>query len=119
MFVAWLTGSNIIAALVAGALHDVILPFMPVIYRFEYDLGEFLIHSPHRWPPPLARMPWKGHEWRTWTTFFTVGKSLLLGSAICATPFTIVSYFVTRGIMARHRKRSSPIRWRLFSAAPI
>src|SRR5258708_16510194 len=56
MFFAWLTRSNIIAAMVAGALHDVILPFMPVIYRWEYDLGGVLLSHPHQWPPPLARI---------------------------------------------------------------
>src|SRR2546425_12270653 len=34
---AWLTRSNILAAVLASASHDILLPLMPVIYRFEYD----------------------------------------------------------------------------------
>ena len=30
---AWLTRSNIIAAVIASAAHDVILPLMPVVFR--------------------------------------------------------------------------------------
>jgi uncharacterized protein (DUF2062 family) len=72
IFFAWLTGSNILAAVISGALHDVILPFMPIIYRWE--LGYWLLGHPHRWPPSLGRMHWEGAAWRDWTTFFTVRK---------------------------------------------
>src|SRR4051794_17404688 len=56
IFVAWLTRSNIIAAVVAGALHDVILPFMPVIYRWEYQVGYWLLSDPHHWPKRLGEI---------------------------------------------------------------
>ena len=39
---AWLTGSNILAAVIAVTMHDILLPFMPVIYRWEYDMGYWL-----------------------------------------------------------------------------
>src|SRR5437763_13844400 len=54
---AWLTRSNIIAAIVAGALHDVILPLMPVIYLWEYDLGFWIINNTHRWQT-LSNLHW-------------------------------------------------------------
>jgi len=34
IFLAWLTRSNIIAAVLAGSLHDVVFPFMPLIWRW-------------------------------------------------------------------------------------
>ena len=54
IFLAWLTRSNILAAVIAGAFHDIFLPLMPVIYRWEYDVGFWLLHNPHRWPPAFA-----------------------------------------------------------------
>src|SRR5712664_1067007 len=36
---AWLTRSNIIAAVLAVTAHNIILPVMPVIFRWEYDMG--------------------------------------------------------------------------------
>lgn len=105
IFFSWLTGSNIIAAVIAGTMHDLLLPFMPVIYRFEYDLGYWLLSAPHRWPKHLSRESLNLRAWRNWTTYLTVGKPLLLGSAICAAPFSALSFFVTRTLVARHQRK--------------
>ena len=105
IFFAWLTGSNILAAVISGALHDVILPFMPIIYRWEYNVGFWILSHPHHWPPPLAHMHWQGAAWRHWTTFFTVGKPLLVGGCVCATPVSLLFFFVTRAVVARHQRK--------------
>jgi len=113
IFFAWLTRSNILAAVIAGALHDVILPLMPIIYRWEYDVGFWLLHNPHRWPTALTQMRWSGHSWRDWRTFFdhrtflAIGKPLLLGSTACSAPFAILSFFITKSIVARHQRKKS------------
>ena len=108
IFFSWLTGSNIIAAVVAGTLHDVFLPFMPLIYRWEYDIGYWLLSNPHAWPRSLRHAHLTGHAWRSWTTFLSVGRPLLLGSTICAAPLAILSFFVTKFIVAKkHRKRDA------------
>jgi uncharacterized protein (DUF2062 family) len=104
IFFAWLTRSNIIAAVLAGTLHDVILPFMPFIYRYEYDLGYWLLSNPHMWPPRI-RFHGEGHPAWHWTTFFTVGKPTLIGSVILGAPFALGSYFLTRGVVARHQEK--------------
>ena len=104
---AWLTGSNIIAAVIASAAHDVLLPLMPAVFRLEYDVGFWLLSQPHHLPPPLVRMHLQGH-WRHWTTFFTVGKPLLVGSAVCAAPFALLSYVLTQRIVARHHRKKKP-----------
>src|ERR1017187_7757491 len=102
---AWLTRSNIIAAVLASAAHDVLLPLMPVIFRWEYDIGFWLASQPHRLPPPLTKIHWEGHSWRNWTTFFTVGKPLLIGSVVCSAPFALLSYFFTQRLVARHQRK--------------
>src|SRR6266403_1747139 len=55
---AWLTRSNIIAAVLAGTLHDIILPLMPLIYRWEYQIGFWLLSHPHHWPASWRQAPW-------------------------------------------------------------
>jgi len=102
---AWVTRSNVIAAVIAVALHDIVLPFMPAIYFTEYDIGYWLMSSPHHLPH-VRKLHWgETHPWRDWRTFFTVGKPLLLGSVIFGTPWAIVSYFVTRVLVARHQRK--------------
>jgi len=104
IFFAWLTGSNILAAVIAGTLHDVILPFMPAIYLWEYDLGYWVLN--HQWPPHMHKPHWEGFSWRMWTTFFKgVGKPMLVGGFIFAMPFAILSFFITRGIVTRHQAK--------------
>ena len=106
IFFAWLTGSNIIAAVLATTLHDLLLPFMPVVYRWEYDIGYWLLSHPHHWPPPLRRPHWEGFSWHKWTTFFGgVGKALLLGGTLCSLPFAMISFVVSKAIVERHQRK--------------
>ena len=106
IFFAWLSRSNIIAAVIAASLHDVLLPFMPFIYRFEYDLGYVLLY--HEWPQRLIRATWRPHGWRNWTTFLSVGKPWLLGSVVCGAPVALISFFVSRAIVSRHQRKTHP-----------
>src|SRR5262245_29789412 len=104
IFFAWLTRSNILAAVLAGTLHDIILPFMPMIYRWEYDVGYYLLSHPHHWPRSLVKLHWEGFVWRGWSTFFGgIGKPLLVGGCLCAAPFAVLSFVITRTIVARHQ----------------
>ena len=112
IFFAWLTRSNIIAAVIAGSLHDVILPLMPVIYRWEYDLGYRMIHQ--EWPQHLTRANFRPSDWRElrpvnfqgWMHVFTdTGKPLLLGSIIIGAPVAAISYFVAKYTVARHQRK--------------
>jgi uncharacterized protein (DUF2062 family) len=105
---AWLTRSNILAAVIASAAHDVLLPLMPAIFRLEYDVGFWLLSQPHHLPPRLTRIHWQGYSMRHWTTFFTVGKPLLVGSVVCGAPFAIVSYVLTQRLVARHQRKKKP-----------
>ena len=102
---AWLTRSNILAAVIASAAHDILWPFMPAIFRWEYDIGFWLLSQPHRLPPPVTKIHMDWHAWRSWTTFFTVGKPLLLGSVVCSAPFAVASYFFAKRLVTRHQRK--------------
>jgi uncharacterized protein len=103
---AWLTRSNIIAAVIATTLHDLLLPFLPVVFIWEYKIGYLLLND--EWPQKLSRLHLKPAEWLNWTTFLTLGKPLLLGSVVGGAPIALVTFLVTRAIVARHqRKRRS------------
>mgnify|MGYP001346057995 CR=1 FL=1 len=88
---AWLTRSNIIAAVIASAAHDILLPLMPVIMRWEYEVGFWLLSHPHRLPPSLTMMKWEGISLRRWIVFLLgVGKPMLVGGFVCAAPFAVL-----------------------------
>jgi uncharacterized protein len=107
IFFAWLTRSNILAAVLAGTLHDVIFPFMPLIWRLEYDIGYWIMYTPHQMPPHVAHLHWKEHSWQEWVHIFIfgVGRPWLVGSIVFGIPFAILSFFFSRSIVARHQKK--------------
>ena len=108
IFFAWLTRTNVLASVIACTLHDIILPLMPAIFLWEYDLGYWLLN--HRFPPSVVKFMVKPETWHNWTTFVTIGKPLLLGSAVCGAPLSITVFFLTRRLVRRHqlKKQSQP-----------
>ncbi len=103
---AWLTGCNIIAAILAVTLHDVILPLMPVIYRWEYDIGYWLLSQPHHWPPPLHKVHLEGFSWhRLVAAFGGVGKPLIVGGCLLSAPVAALSFVLTKGFVVRHHRK--------------
>jgi hypothetical protein len=102
---AWLTRSNILAAVIAGAMHDAIFPLMPAIYWWQYRIGFWLLSSPHRWPQGLIELSWKDQSWRDWHTFLSVGGPWLLGSILFSTPWAMAAHFITRRIVIRHHAK--------------
>lgn len=99
--VAWLFRSNKIAAAISVTLHDLILPFMPAIYLWEYKLGFWAMHG---------RLPQRARFWNfalrdyiRWEIFFSVGRPLLIGSIMLGLPSAAIVYLICRGLVARSR----------------
>jgi uncharacterized protein len=105
IFFAWLTRSNIIAAVLAGTLHDLILPIMPVVFIWEYKIGCWILYQD--WPRGVPRLHLAIHEWRDWTRLLSsrVGKPMLAGSMVIATPVAGICFFVGKAIVARHHRK--------------
>ena len=101
IFFAWVTRTNIIAAIVATTLHDLLLPFMPVVFLWEYKIGFLVMYG--QWPERLTRIHLHWSEWRNWRLFLRVVLPTLVGSVYCCVPAAIIAFFVTRGIMTRHQ----------------
>ncbi len=103
---AWLTGSNILAAILASALHEVIFPLMPVIYWWEYELGYFLLSQPHHWPKLVPHLRFNLLSGPAWMEFFAgVGKPMLVGGCILGVPAGLLSFFFAKRLVARHQRK--------------
>ena len=109
IFFAWVTRTNIIAAILATTLHDLLLPLMPVIFLWEYKIGFMLLNG--KWPERLrdSRIHLHWSEWRNWRIFLKVFVPTLMGSVFCCVPAAMVSFFATRGIVVRHRRKKSSV----------
>lgn len=110
IFFAWLTGSNILAAVLAGAMHDLALPLMPAIYLWEYKVGYWLMSHPHELPPSIREFHWNVFHRDTWSKLFygDVGVRLLLGGVIFGGPFAALSFWLTHFFVVRHQLKRPP-----------
>jgi uncharacterized protein len=100
--VAWLFGCNKIAAAVSVQVHDLLLPFMPAIYLWEYKLGFWALHG--ELPRRIGFRPLALLDLAHWKSLLLIGPTFI-GSIIVGVPSAAVVYFVTRGIIVRHRAR--------------
>ncbi len=106
IFFAWLTRSNVLAAVLACTAHDILFPLMPAIYAWEYGTGYWLLHLPHHWPTTFPKHHGGWLSWRSWIPFLLgAGKPLLVGGCIFAAPFAVLSFVLTRGFVSRHQRK--------------
>lgn len=102
---------NTAAAILTVTLHDVLLPFVPVILRIEYQIGYWLISHPHHFAPKIQ---FHGHEHfhltlaslRDWHRMAHIGWPIIIGSTIIAVAAAVVTYGITYGIfLVRYQRR--------------
>lgn len=113
---AWLTRSNILAAVLAVSSHDILFLLMPFIYQFEFELGSWVLSHPHQFPPSHIFQHFRDqihphkHSWEQWAQVFIfgVGRPMLVGSLVFSTPVSLASYFVSKVIVARHQAKKHP-----------
>ena len=100
---AWLLKGNKIAAFISVTLHDIILPFWPAIFLWEYRMGMWTLHRRVPQRPGFRHVALR--DYMEWTTFFTVGQPLLVGSLFLALPAAVVVYFGLRAVLIRSHAR--------------
>ena len=103
---AWACRCNKIAAAIAVTLHDVILPFMPAIYWWEYKIGYLALH--HARPQRIRFAHIAMHNYLHWKIFVRVIWPTLIGSLFLAVPSALIVYFVMRMLVSYSRAPQKP-----------
>ncbi len=99
MGVAALTRCSIFASVIGVSLHDMLLPIWPLILRYEFQLGFWVLSHPHHFPHRLTRGDFKISELLQWDNFIDIGLPLAIGGIIFAIPSALISYGVVLTIM--------------------
>jgi uncharacterized protein len=99
--------ANLLATAIATTLHDIALPLMPLLLRWEYQIGYWILSHPHELPPTLRLSHHSASVWFHWSTFLTLGRPLLLGSIIFAAPVAMATYFVTLVLVKRTQPKKT------------
>lgn len=105
MGVSLLTRCSVVASVIGVSLHDILIPIWPLILRFQFQIGFWLLSHPHHFAPPLNRDDFKISELLQWDNFVDIGLPLLVGGGVFAIPFTLLSYGAVLLIMNWRQKR--------------
>jgi uncharacterized protein len=102
-----LARGNLLATAIAATLHDIALPLLPLLLRWEYDIGYWLLSQPHELPPSLRLSHQHASAWFHWSTFLTVGRPILLGSLVIAAPVAVATYYIMLALVERSRPKTT------------
>ena len=100
VLVAWLFRCSKLSAVLAVTFHDILLPLGPFILRWQFQIGYFLISSPHQLPPRLSHKHFHFDNYIAWKTFDVLWPTFI-GSLVISTPIAIVMYFIVLEIVKR------------------
>ncbi|MGA3170820.1 MAG: DUF2062 domain-containing protein [Chthoniobacteraceae bacterium] len=100
---AWLFRFSKISAVLAVALHDILLPLIPIILRWQYQVGYYIISYPHHLPPKFTpkHLRYDIHSLISLKSLRLIIWPTLIGSIILGIPVAVAMYFVTLEIVAR------------------
>jgi uncharacterized protein (DUF2062 family) len=105
MGVSLLTRCSVVASVIGVSLHDILIPVWPLILRFQFQIGFWILSHPHHFAPPLNRDDFKISELLQWDNFVDIGLPLLVGGIVFAVPFSLLSYGAVLLIMNWRQKR--------------
>lgn len=107
MGVSILTRCSVIASVIGVSLHDIFLPLWPLILRYQYQIGFWVLSNPHHFAPKLSRADFKLSEIFQWDSFVDIGLPLVLGGVILALPVSLLSYVIVLFIMRERAARKA------------
>lgn len=105
MGISLLTRCSVVASVIGVSLHDILIPVWPLILRFQFQIGFWVLSHPHHFAPPLKKDDFRISEIFQWDNFVDIGLPLLVGGVVFAIPFTLISYGVVLLIMKWRQKR--------------
>lgn len=100
---AWGARCSKLSAMLAVALHDVLLVIWPLVLRWEYQIGYWLISRPHRMPPKLAVGDARFSELFHWKTLQLLWPTFL-GSCVIGIPIALATYWIVKWMLQRYER---------------
>lgn len=92
MGISLATRCSVVASVIGVSLHDVFLPIWPLILRWQFQVGFWILSHPHHFPPALTRQDFHFSEILQWDNFIEIGLPLSVGGAVFAAPISLVTY---------------------------
>jgi uncharacterized protein (DUF2062 family) len=103
IFTAWVLRCSKFPAVIAVAFHDVLLPVWPVILRWEYQIGYWMLSNPHHLPPRLSAKKLHFSEFFHLKTLEVLWPTLL-GSLVIGIPSALICYWIVERALERYEQ---------------
>ena len=104
---AWIFRCSKVAAVIAVSLHDILSPIWPIVLRWEYDFGFWVLSHPHHFPKRLRVEDAFAGGWFHLKTLEVLWP-MSVGYLIFAVPFSLISYWIVErsleGYERTHRR---------------
>ena len=100
---AWMLKCSRVSAVIAVSLHDVLLPVWPVVLRWEYQIGYWLLTHPHHLPPKLKTVHFHWNEILN-RHAIEVLRDTLVGSLIIGIPAAAITYIGVLKMLQRYER---------------
>lgn len=107
LLAAWLLRCSKISAVLAVTLHDLFLPIWPVLLRWQYVIGYWILSNPHTLPPKIRLEHFHVDTLLRWKTLKVLWPTLV-GSAVIGVPISLAVYFLTLRIVRAYQLRRHP-----------
>lgn len=104
IFFAWAFRCSKLSAVIAVSLHDILTPVWPIFLRWEYDLGVWVLSSPHHFPRKLHVEDAYMQGWFRLKTLEILWP-MFVGSLFFALPCALISYWIVERSLERIPKR--------------
>ena len=105
MGASMVTRCSVVASVIGVSAHDLLLPIWPLIIRYQFQIGYWVLSHPHHFAPPLTKQDFHFSEIMQMDNFIDIGLPLALGGTVIALPISIVSYVGVLSIMRTRQAR--------------
>ena len=113
ILLAWVFRCSKISAVITVSFHDILTPIWPIILRWEYDFGFWILSHPHHFPKRLSMEEAHIKYWLHFSKLEVLWPTFV-GSLLFAVPSALVSYWIVEQSLeryrrVRYRRRPSPV----------
>jgi len=105
ILVAWMFRCSKVSAILTVAFHDVVTPIWPILLRWEYDFGFWILSHPHHFPKGLRLEDAHLKSWLHWSTLEILWPTFV-GSLLFGVPFALISYWIVEQALRRRDHKS-------------
>lgn len=106
LLLAWLFRCSKLSAVIGVACHDILLPVWPLVLRWQYKFGYWLLAHPHQFPPKFPVKHFRLEQWLHWKTLKLLWPTFI-GSLLMSIPLALLCYFISLRIVRRYQHRQA------------